>query len=216
MALEVIGAGFSRTGTTSLQLALEQLGCRPCYHAAEVAADERTWLDALDGARVDWVRLFAGYRAALDWPVFVYFEELAETFPDALVLLTVRDPHSWYRSFHQTVYSTLVAGRDWQNEAVQEWSHRRYEHNVERPFDGRFSDADYAIKVFREHNERVRRVIAPDRLLVYDLSDGWAPLCRALGVPIPEEPFPHVNTSREFQEAILAGKTDNLRRARHD
>jgi Sulfotransferase domain len=214
LTLEIIGAGVGRTGTTSLKMALEQLGRAPCYHATDFDANADSWWSVLEGGEADWKRIFEGYRAALDWPTWMYFEQLADVFPDALVLLTVRDAHQWYESFHDTVYSALASAREQPEEEYRRWAQPRYEHLVERPFHGRFADVDYAIGVYRAHIDAVQRAIPAERLLVYDVAEGWAPLCRALGVPVVREPYPRVNTRSEFRRAMAGAPENNLRLAR--
>jgi hypothetical protein len=91
MAIEVIGAGLGRTGTTSLKAALEELGFDPCYedlfgHPEHV----QLWEAAARGKSVDWNELFGGYRVATDWPVCLFYEELMHSYPDAKVILTLR------------------------------------------------------------------------------------------------------------------------------
>jgi hypothetical protein len=211
VTLEVIGAGFSRTGTTSLRIALEQLGRAPCYHATDFDRNEAVWWEILAGRAVpSWERLFEGYRAALDFPIWMFFEPLAETFPDALVLLSRRDPERWYRSFHDTVYSTLRAGVRQPDAEVRRWAEPRYEHIVVRPFGGRFEDREAAIKVYLEHMDRVQLTVPAERLLVYDVAEGWEPLCRRLREPVPGSAFPHANSTQEFQRALQGAPVDNL------
>lgn len=110
--LEVIGAGFGRTGTMSLKLALEQLGFGPCYHMTEIVKNPghmRLWRIAHSGQPVDWAELFSRYRAAVDWPVCHYYCDLMSEFPDAKVILTLRDSRQWYESMTNTLYSLKTA-----------------------------------------------------------------------------------------------------------
>jgi Sulfotransferase domain len=95
MALRVIGAGFGRTGTHSLKLALEQLGFAPCHHMYEVRAHPEQlafWQAAARGELPDWDEVFAGFAAQVDWPGARFWRELAEHFPHAKVILSVRRP----------------------------------------------------------------------------------------------------------------------------
>jgi hypothetical protein len=206
--MEIIGAGFGRTGTLSMKLALEALGFGPCYHMMEVLENEghdRAWLDALGGKLPDWDVLLADYRSAVDWPAAHFWRELAAHYPAAKVILTVRDERAWYDSIRQTILAVLT-GQQAEDPATLS-AHRQMTRLLvlDRVFDGRFDEPDYARAVYREHNDRVREEVSEERLLVYEAGDGWAPLCRFLGVPEPDMPFPHSNSLREFRQKFLAG-----------
>jgi hypothetical protein len=194
MALSVIGAGFGRTGTLSLKLALEELGFGPCYHMVEVLKNPDApgyWEAAADGRPVDWERVFAGYHATVDWPGATFWRELAEAYPEAKVILTVRDPEAWFTSNQATIFSPGYDG--------DEPFPRMVRKVIGALFDQRLHDKDKLLEVFARHNETVRRVIPAERLLVYEVSQGWAPLCDFLGAPVPQAPFPRVNSTEEAQ-----------------
>jgi hypothetical protein len=216
--MKIIGAGFGRTGTTSLKAALEALGFGPSYRLDEVFKHPEQvafWEAACRGERVDWEGFFAGYGLAVDWPAFSFYGELMEAFPEAPVILTVRDPGRWYESVRSTIYgihklsaglapvrlafalaglfAPAVTGIPRLADAIL-W---------DGLFDGRFEDRSYAIEMFHRHNEEVRRRVPPERLLVYDVKEGWAPLCDFLGVEVPDEPFPHLNHTREMRRRLL-------------
>jgi hypothetical protein len=206
MSLQVIGAGFGRTGTMSLKLALEQLGFGPCHHMVEVFAHPESipwWTDAAEG-RPAWDRIFSGYRAAVDWPTATFYRELAQHYPDAKVILTERDPESWFRSTQATIFArdfSEVGDDPWVNMVMKA---------VGDLFERRMHDRETLISVFKAHNARVREVIPADRLLVYEVAQGWEPLCRFLDVPVPDGPMPKVNSTEEFQQNIareVAGRT---------
>jgi hypothetical protein len=211
MPIQVIGAGLGRTGTLSLKAALEALGFTRCYHMVEVLArlgDARTWDAAVRGEPVDWDRLFAGYRAAVDFPSCMFYRELLQKYPGAKVILTVRDPERWYDSARQTIYFARTAFPRWA--VVLNPRMRIFQRMIDRLWDralhGRFEDRAFAIDAFNRHNEQVRRDVPADRLLVYEISQGWAPLCAFLGVPVPEgKPFPHLNDAAEFRARIEHG-----------
>ena len=211
MPIQVIGAGLGRTGTLSLKAALEELGFAKCYHMVEVLArmdDARTWDAAARGEPVDWDRLFAGNRATVDLPGCVFYRELLEKYPEAKVILTVRDPERWYDSARQTIYFARNAFPRWA--AVLKPRMRVFQRMIDRLWDGmfrgRFEDRAFAIDAFNRHNEQVRRDVPADRLLVYEISQGWGPLCAFLGVPVPEgKPFPHLNDAAEFRARIERG-----------
>lgn len=201
MTLEVIGAGFGRTGTLSLKFALEKLGFSKCYHMVEVMTHPdhpNVWSDALHKRAVDWDNLFDGYRAAVDWPSCNWWQELAEYYPDAKVILSTRDPGRWYASVRDTIYASTrdaLASPDPSIRARGQWAHEL----IWQPtFGGRMDDEAHVIDVMKRHEARVIRTIAKERLLVFEAASGWAPLCAFLGVPVPDEPYPRVNTTEEF------------------
>jgi len=209
MPLVIVGAGLGRTGTLSLKAALEELGFVKCYHMAEVLANPTHaafWESAAQGESVDWETVFQGYQATVDWPACNFYEQLLERYPEAKVILTLRDPERWYESARQTIYHVRDAFPRWTRPLIRRV--RVFRRMLDRliwdgMFHGRFEDKAYAIEVFNRHNEQVRRVVPPDRLLVYEIKDGWGPLCSFLGVPIPEgKPFPHLNDAGEFRSRI--------------
>jgi hypothetical protein len=194
MSLRVVGAGLGRTGTMSLKVALEKLLGAPCYHMAEVFSHPEhvaSWRAAAQGDMPDWNRLFHGYAAAVDWPAAAFWPEISEAFPDAIVLLSVRDPQSWWKSAHDTIFPTSRAAPDpaWR-EMVEAMFRTRFTWDLD--------DRDACIAAFERHNARVRDEVSPDRLVEWRPSDGWEPLCTALGVPVPDEAFPRTNTTEEF------------------
>lgn len=212
--LKVIGAGFGRTGTLSLKAALETLGLGPCYHMIEVfrrPEDIARWEAAARGKPIDWNELFAGYQATVDWPSCAFYQELMKVYPDAKVLLTVRDPEHWYESARSTIYqvrrrtagSPLAAARFLMMRAlVPNMRHAvRMMNSIiwEGTFGGNFEDRDHAMAVFAQHIEEVKQQVPPARLLVYNVKEGWEPLCAFLGVEVPrDQPFPHLNDRFNF------------------
>ncbi len=201
MGLAVIGAGFGRTGTLSLKLALELLGFDPCYHMVEVIARAEhaaLWWDAASEKLVNWGTLFGGYKAAVDWPSAHYWRELAARYPEARIILTVRDPESWYRSVYATIYRALTRLPDDTRGPGPDHRDVATRLVLEKTFHGRFGDREYALSVYERHNQEVQRAIPAERLLVYEVADGWAPLCRFLGRPVPEGEFPKVNSAAHF------------------
>jgi hypothetical protein len=216
MTLEVIGAGFGRTGTMSLKVALEELGFEPCYHMSEVFTHPEhveLWRAAARGEPVEWEQIFGGYRATVDWPACSFYGELMEKYPDAKVILTVRDPQRWYESAYNTIYTMTraassspifyVASLVMPRAKGMKRARQMIEEIVwERDLEGRFEDREYAIETFERHNEEVEQSVPTDKLLVYEVKEGWGPLCEFLGVEVPEEPFPHLNDSAVFQRRI--------------
>ena len=208
MALKIVGAGFGRTGTNSLKLALEQLGFGPCHHMFEVAdhPEQLTyWQAAARGDLPDWDELFADYGACVDWPSARYWREIAAHYPNAKVLLSVRPVEKWIKSVHATIYPAMQDRGDQVPEETRARRDMAYEIIVEQTFGGRLGDADHAMAVFRAHTDEVRSVIAPERLLVYDVAEGWEPLCEFLGVAVPDGPFPRMNSAQDFIEKRLSG-----------
>ena len=215
MALEVIGAGFGRTGTMSLKVALETLGFGPCYHMTEVFTHPEhveLWRAATQGKPVAWEQIFDGYRATVDWPGCAFYAELMESNPDAKVILTVRDPEEWYESAHNTIYRISGAASSpifyLASLVVPAAKRMKHAHRMiievvwQRDLGGRFEDRGYAIETFERHNEEVKRHVPAEKLLVYEVGEGWGPLCEFLGVEVPDEPFPHLNDSEVFRGRI--------------
>lgn len=221
MALRVIGAGFGRTGTLSMQAALEGLGFAPCYHYVEVIERRpgrndghlRAWVDFAKGRRpMDWRWLFAGYQAVVDFPMCSFYAELLEAFPDARVVLTLRDPERWFESFDTLVrglrrlrFGRLFAPKLRATATI-------FEHLVRRRVFGGRLDRAACIEAFLRHRDEVVRRVPADRLLVYEVKDGWGPLCAFLGVPVPGAPFPHLNEGEDLgarmTRALLLGEDD--------
>ncbi len=212
MPLKVIGAGLGRTGTLSLKVALEELGFGKCYHMTEILTHPRhirLWDDAARGEPVDWEALFSGYRATVDWPGCNFYQEYLRLYPEAKVILSVRDPERWYESVRQTIYYVRHAFPRWASRLMPLMG--RLEPMIDGliwvgMFHGRFEDQSYALEVFNRHNEEVKRIVPSDRLLVYEVSEGWGPLCAFLGVPVPESKhFPRLNDTAEFRARIKRG-----------
>jgi len=206
MSLKVVGAGYGRTGTLSLKLALEQLGFGPCFHMSEAIASPACipgWIEAAKG-RPDWSTLFAGYHSTVDHPGCAFYRELAAAYPQAKVVLTVRDPNDWFDSTQATVFSPQMRTRV---------GDPQFKEFLTRTVWGLFGlgidDRDFMVGAFERHTAEVERAIAADRLLVYQVSQGWEPLCEFLGVAVPTTPFPRVNSRAEMQAMLaLAGAED--------
>jgi hypothetical protein len=202
MELRVIGAGLGRTGTMSMKLALEQLGVGRCYHMAELIADFSRlplWLRAADGAP-DWEAVFAGFTATVDYPGCTYWRELAAFYPDAKVLLTVRDPDDWFDSTQATIFSPPMRAR-----IAASPMEGFFQKAVLRDFGNRIDDRAFMTEAFERHNAAVRSAVPPERLLVYEVGEGWQRLCQFLGVPVPTAPFPRVNSREEMQRMLTGG-----------
>ncbi|MGH2617911.1 MAG: sulfotransferase family protein [Thermomicrobiales bacterium] len=216
--IRVIGVGFGRTGTLSLREALVRLGFGPCDHMLEnFEHPERfaLWKEALrrkqSGERIDWRPLLNGYRAIVDWPGAYFWRELTDAHPDAKVILTVRDADRWHESTLATIFSmraradesprtrAVMRAIGWVMPAMREGFQVVNDVIWNGTFDGRFTDREHALRVFAEHNREVQETIPPHRLLVFDVKQGWAPLCAFFDVPVPEgEPFPMSTTRSRF------------------
>lgn len=203
MTIKIIGAGFGRTGTKSLKFAIEMLGFGPCYHMMELHENpERLtfWQEAAATGRTDWDALFEGYNACVDWPAAFYWRELAEFYPDAKVLLSVRSAESWVKSIQSTIFKGLKTLPDMAPGMERDRRVMNYEIIAKRCFDERLDDTEFLVTAFNDHIATVQNTIAPDRLLTYDGSQGWEPLCKFLEVPVPAEAYPFTNTTSDFQE----------------
>jgi hypothetical protein len=201
MELKVVGAGLGRTGTHSLKVALEQLLGGPCYHMVEVfgRADQRdTWAAAVRGDNVDWATFLAPYCATVDWPAAAFWEELSVAAPDAVVVLSTRDGAAWWKSASETIFAVLARGAGPDDEAGLE-ELTMIKALIEQRFTPDWQDRDLAIAAYEAHNARVRASVPPGRLVEWHPGDGWTPLCAALGLEEPAEPFPHLNSTSEFR-----------------
>lgn len=202
MGLEVIGAGFGRTGTASMKQALEMLGYEKCHHMVEVfenPGQAETFMNASKGGDVDWDAFFTGYKASMDFPSCAFYKELAEKYADAKVILTVRDAERWYESACETIYAASRKGPVTDRGVFSSMLNTIIWDGI---FDGRFEDREYAIKVFNDHIAEVKRVVPAHRLLVFDVKQGWVPLCSFLGVPVPDMAFPRRNDRATFATVV--------------
>jgi sulfotransferase family protein len=221
--MKLIGAGMPRTGTLTQKMSLEMLGLGPCYHMVDVLADldqADLWKQALSG-EPRWNEIFDGYQSTVDWPGGYFYRELADFYPDAKVLLSVRDPEAWERSMRETVWAVrngeslirllssaqahinpqwngfvgMIDGLLWQGEGTFAAGH---------------SEPVQMIDAMNRHNEEVKAAIPAERLLVWSVTDGWEPLCEFLEVPIPGVPVPHINDRKEFLNRIIDGSLGAL------
>ena len=202
MTLKVIGAGFGRTGTLSLKLALERLGFAKCYHMMEVVEQPHhapLWQDAWRGAE-PWETLFDGYAAAVDWPAAAFWEPLMAFYPEAKVVLAMREAASWYESAKATIFRSMQEGLRSGDPKRRERMAMAKEIIVDGTFGGDLDDRANAIAVYEANVARAKATVPRERLVVFDPHDGWPPLCEALGVPVPNEPYPRVNTASEFHD----------------
>jgi hypothetical protein len=222
--MKVIGAGLPRTGTLTQKVAIEMLGLGPCYHWVDVLADlDRVgqWQRALDGEG-QWEEIFAGFHSTVDWPGGYFYKELMERYPEAKVLLSVRRPEAWERSFRETIWdmghgeSLLRLLSSARAKVDPQW--HDYLALVERMFwgpqgtfaRGHATPAELTAEMER-HNEEVRSTVPAERLLVWEVGEGWQPLCEFLEVQVPAQPLPHVNDRETFMGRVADGAIDTLR-----
>lgn len=216
MALEVVGAGWGRTGTESLKKALEILGYNKCYHMYELIKDQSRfpyWMELSEKHSTDYEKLFDGYKAAVDAPACHYYQEIMAYYPEAKIILTVRDGNAWYESAVKTILfpppllvrglirlmsfvlppmKNVPKGLKWIDETIR----KGFWHN-------KMSDKSYMINLFEEWNKQVIKTVAEDKLLVFSVKEGWAPLCKFLNKEIPSLDFPHANDSKDFKKNYL-------------
>ena len=205
MALKVVGSGLGRTGTKSMQTALNRLGFGPCHHMVEVFAHPDSmalWVEAGAG-RADWEAIFKDYRSMVDYPGAAYWREIAAWYPDAKVLHTVRDADAWFDSTQATIFASgSLALSDGPLAAF-------FGSIVDRvsPLDReRLHDRAFMIDYFRRHTEEVKATIPAERLLIYEAGEGWERLCAFLGAPVPDEPFPAENSRADFTARVAAAR----------
>ncbi len=203
-SLTVIGAGLGRTGTSSLKVALERLLGGRCYHMVELIerpADTEHWERAAAGELISWDWLRRNYVATVDFPAAMFWQELVADSPDSVVLLSTRESAQvWWDSFERTILRGLSvevpADRP-------DWVRRRAMNvSVLARLTPGWREQAEAMEAYERHNAEVRRVVAPERLIDWRPGDGWEPICSVLEVAVPEEPFPHENTSADFQTRI--------------
>ncbi len=206
MSLSVFGAGWGRTGTSSLKLALEQLGFGPCHHMSEVMGNPNQmqhWSDIANNEIVDWNAVFDQYHSACDWPSSHYWRELAEFYPDAKIVLTTRPGEEWWKSYSNTIMAGLKAADEGANDPMLRFLFEISEKMFLKTANCRYDDKDKFIKAMNEYEGIVRDYFSkqPERLLVFSVKDGWEPLCEFLGVPVPSSDFPRTNDTEQFKNA---------------
>ena len=221
--IELIGAGLPRTGTLTQKQALEILGLGPCYHWIDILADLDGQVPLWDGAlagSVELTSILGGYRSTVDWPGGYFYRQLVDAYPDAKVLLSVREPERWEPSFRETIvdmgYGESLIRLLSSARAHVDPKWRTYLEFVNRMFwseQGTFPSGhspSALIEGFMAHNEEVKRVVPPDRLLVWEVTEGWEPLCEFLGVDVPAEPLPHANDRATFLDRVIGGAIATL------
>ena len=227
--MKLIGAGMPRTGTLTQKVALEMLGLGPCYHMVDVLADleqAKLWQRALDGA-APWEQIFDGFNSTVDWPGGYFYRELIDVYPDAKVLLSVREAQAWERSMRETVWAVrhgeslvrLLSSA--QAHVNPQW--RGFLEMIDRlvwedegTFASGHAEPQQLIDTMIRHNREVESNVPPERLLVWSVEEGWQRLCEFLEVPVPRQPFPHVNDRTEFLNRVIDGSLESLRQWRSE
>ncbi|MBV9535551.1 MAG: hypothetical protein JO321_09090 [Solirubrobacterales bacterium] len=214
--MKLIGAGLPRTGTLSQKVALEILGYGPTYHMVNVLANldlVDQWRSALQGDG-QWDEIFDGFEATVDWPGSFFYRELSEIYPDAKVLLSVRDGESWSRSMRDTIwgviYGDILLRHLSDSRCVVDPKWRGYTNLMDAMWrriglNGQDVTPEQMVSGMERYNEEVRQTLPADRLLVWSVTDGWKPLCDFLEVSVPDEAFPHLNDSKVFAERVTDG-----------
>ncbi len=198
MELKVVGAGVGRTGTLSLKTGLEQLTGRPCYHMLEVFSHPEhvtQWREAAEGGKADWAAMLDAYGATSDFPACLFWPEILEANSGAVVVLsTRRDSEAWWESASNTIFA--IDGSQLPPE-MADWF-EMWRAVASARFTDRWTDRDAAIAAYERHNAEVRASVPTGELVDWQARDGWEPLCDALDMAVPGEPFPHLNTREEF------------------
>lgn len=218
MELEVIGAGLGRTGTLSLRAALETLGYGPCHHMKVVLVEDPgtgpLWEQVAEGDLDVLKEIYKGFKATVDYPGCIFYEQFMEWNPQAKVILSVRDnPEVWEQSCRATIFEPnqaqmfrtllkLPLGPVKAGKAIRKLV--RAIHGVDP--DEEETDLQ---KMYKEWNQDVIDTVAKYNLLVFNVKDGWQPLCQFLGVPVPDIPFPRVNDRQEFKDRVSKMKLAN-------
>jgi hypothetical protein len=221
--MKLIGAGLPRTGTLSQKVALEVLGYGPCYHMVNVLGDlseAPKWRRAVEGDP-DWQDIFGEFQATVDWPGSYFYRELMDTYPDAKLVLSVRDGESWARSMRDTIWGLFYGDiliRDLSNARAKvdpEWDAyldmmREMWHRSGLMPGGVETTPEAMGEAMDRFHKEVQETVPSERLLVWSASEGWGPLCEFLDVDVPDMPFPHLNDSREFNERVIDGSLQVL------
>lgn len=176
--------------------------------------DAYMWHDALRAkyengkpfGRREWDQLLGHVEAVTDFPAAVFVEELVQAYPDAKVVLTLRDFDAWYGSMQQTImkqtYSTLATVMGWIDPELFGEGNQMCRTGFDGLFDGDFEKNGK--RAFEGHYNLVRRVVPADNLLEWKPQDGWEPLCKFLGRPVPATPFPKANDKEVFRKKSSA------------
>jgi len=212
VTLKVIGAGFGRTGTLSMKCALEYLGLGPCYHMLEVMnrpENADAWYNTAQGKPANWDIILNGFQSSVDWPACHFWKPLASHFPEAKIILTLRDEEAWWQSINNTILRNFRDGDEVVDPARVKMRRMTRDLIVRKVFGGNINDRDHVLAAYRRNIEEVKAGVPKERLLIFDVAEGWEPLCKFLDLPIPNDPFPHTNTTKNFQDRIAERKVQS-------
>src|SRR5919112_1393841 len=215
MSIKIIGAGFPRTGTNTLRESLTMLGYVKTYHMKELLVQPDNlhfWTMLKETGTTSWDELYNGYQATVDFPCYPWYKEHMKRYPDAKVILTIRPFEKWYDSFYSTIWQAqnpteeqkAEMGKKVQSDprlqSVMKVMQFAKHAITEEHFQGKFLDKEFTKKIFDKHHEEVKAYVPSDKLLVFDVAEGWEPLCKFLGKRKPVDPLPHTNKKEDFKE----------------
>jgi hypothetical protein len=217
MSIKIIGAGFPRTGTNTLRESLELLGFTKTYHMKQLLVHPENlhyWSTLNETGTTNWDALYDGYQATVDFPCYPWYKQHMKQYPEAKVILSIRPFEKWYLSFYSTIWQSQnppeseriamgekIAASPRLQSVMQVMGFAKQTIN-EGHFQGKFLDKDFMEKVFNDHNEEVKNYVPADRLLVFDVCEGWEPLCKFLDVEVPDESLPHTNKKEDFAAMV--------------
>ncbi len=225
MSIKIIGAGLPRTGTNTLRESLEILGFSKTYHMKQLLVHPENlhyWTTLKATGTTNWDALYDGYEATVDFPCYPWYKEHMTQYPDAKVILSTRPFENWYTSFYSTIWKAqnppdaerAAMGEriaaDPRLQSVMKVMGFSKQAMTEDHFQGKFLDKEFMEKVFNDHHEEVKRHVPADKLLVYEVTEGWEPLCEFLGAEVPNEPLPHTNKKEDFHEMVKKLFSGNL------
>ena len=217
MSLRIIGAGWGRTGTQSLKYALEYLNIGKCYHMFDLIKDGSKvghWEKLTRNEKPDYHDLFNGYQSAVSSLSACFYKELMNEYPAAKVILTIRDANDWFESGSKAsfrkaphilfllskflgLFSRRFSDLTRVIKCTDDFLYRGL-------YKGRSHDKEFMKSLFYDWNEEVKRYVSTEKLLVYDVKEGWPPLCEFLNVPVPDIPFPKLNSREDFRKNVRA------------
>lgn len=218
MSIKIIGAGLPRTGTNTLKESLERLGYTKTYHMKELLVNPKSlhyWLSLKNTSTTNWDELYDGFQATVDFPGYPWYKEHMKQYPDAKVILTIRPFEDWYASIYSTIW---MAGPQTLGQKLKMMSKLLFNPRLRAVIkcvkfakrtifgvhlEGKFADKAFAEKVFNKHIDDVKAYVPAEKLLVYDVRQGWGPLCQFLGKQVPAEPLPHLNKKENFKEMLV-------------
>ena len=199
--IKVIGAGFGRTGTHSLATALEILGFRPCYHMLELQRNPNHinfWSKVLEKQNADWQEFFQPHNSTVEWPAVSFLSQILAAFPEAKLVLTLRDPDDWYESAADTIFDALEISLHNPNPDQQDQARFARRLILRRVFSNKYKDNDFVLGIYKRQISSAIEQVPREPLLLYCISEGWESLCAFMEIEPPGKPLPWVNKRAEF------------------